>query len=272
MTRRLSRWIDKARTLESTIAARVEGRARDLTKPSARQPLEIVHAILDAVAGEVQPAGRGRHVFPFHRVDLRLRAASPKERAYLEVVCEGPPSLADRIAERLTASGCGASLVDVHVDFVAGAQPDWTQPEFHVEFTRRAGPPAVAPGARLELAVVRGTAARPTYAFSDVPIALGRGDDVRDTRDRLVRTNHVAFLEIDDDVNGSVSRRHARIDRDARSGGFRLFDDGSTQGTSVIRGGRGLPVPRGARGLLLQSGDEIVLGRARLGVTLVTGA
>jgi hypothetical protein len=43
-----------------------------------------------------------------------------------------------------------------------------------------------------------------------------------------------------------------------------LLDDNSAQGTSVIRHGKGISVPRGSRGLVLQSGDEIVIGQARL--------
>jgi hypothetical protein len=65
-----------------------------------------------------------------------------------------------------------------------------------------------------------------------------------------------------------VSRRHARIDRDADGRAFRIFDDGSTLGTTVIRHGRGLAIPHGGKGLRLQPNDEIVLGQARLRVAV----
>ena len=61
-------------------------------------------------------------------------------------------------------------------------------------------------------------------------------------------------------------RRHAHISHEPRSREFRLHDDGSEHGTGIVRGGRTVPVPRGARGIRLQSGDEIVLGDARLRV------
>jgi hypothetical protein len=35
-----------------------------------------------------------------------------------------------------------------------------------------------------------------------------------------------------------------------------------------VRAGRTIEVPRGARGLLLRDGDEVVLGQARLRVTI----
>jgi hypothetical protein len=106
------------------------------------------------------------------------------------------------------------------------------------------------------------------YVFDGAPIALGRGGEVRDDCQRLLRTNQIAFTEGADDINQSVSRLHARIEQDAAPDGVRLFDDGSARGTSVIRKGRGVPVPSGTKGLRLQSGDEIVLGLARLRVKL----
>jgi len=106
------------------------------------------------------------------------------------------------------------------------------------------------------------------YVFDQAPVALGRGDEVRDDRQRLLRTNQVVFTEGAGDINQSVSRRHARIEHDPAISAYRVYDDGSAQGTSVIRRGRGFPVPRGAKGLRLQPGDEIVLGQARVRVKL----
>jgi hypothetical protein len=91
---------------------------------------------------------------------------------------------------------------------------------------------------------------------------------VRDERRQLVRINHVAFLENGEDVNQSVSRRHARIELDERTRRPRVIDDNSAQGTAVIRGGRGIAVPRGSRGLTLQSNDEVAFGQARVRIRL----
>jgi hypothetical protein len=115
--------------------------------------------------------------------------------------------------------------------------------------------------------VLQGSATAPTYTFTAWPITLGRGAEVRDNRQQLLRLNHVAFVENGDAVNQSVSRRHAHIDLDARTSRPRVIDDNSAQGTSIIRAGRGIAVPRGSRGLGLQSGDEIVLGQGRVRVT-----
>jgi predicted component of type VI protein secretion system len=74
----------------------------------------------------------------------------------------------------------------------------------------------------------------------------------------------VAFVEGSGEVNQSVSRRHAHIAYEPASGGYRLCDDGSVHGTSVIRNGGAVTVPPGSLGVRLRTGDELVLGEARL--------
>lgn len=271
MTRRIVEWMHKARRLESAISATVEGATRPAAGLSPRQPLEILHAIVALAEREVIPSGRGQHAFPFTHIRVTLLAPSPRDRARLEVACGGPPTLEQRILERLAASGCVTEGVTVVTSYATEAAADWTQPEFLLDFSREPVAPAPdvarpAPG-RLDLAVTHGTAEHSHYSFSADVITIGRGAEVRDARDRLLRTNLVAFAEDGTPVNLSVSRRHAHVTREAATGGFRLHDESGQQQTSVIRDGRGVPVPRG-RGLRLRSGDVIVLGQARIGVTL----
>jgi hypothetical protein len=268
MKARLAEWLGKARQLESAIETRVEGASRRLSSTS-RQPLETIHAIVSCVGDEVQPAGRGQHVFPYTQLRVWLAAASARDRARLSVVCEGPPSLEERIRARLTAAGCAIATLPVKVSFAAEPKGEWLDPEFHVEYARRSAPAAesVAIG-RLDLSVIHGTADRSSYTSVGATVRIGRGQEVRDGRDRLIRTNQIAFVEQGGEVNQTVSRQHARVEYDARSDTFRVHDEGSSRGTSVIRDGRGLPVPRG-RGLRLRSGDVLVLGDARVRVKIL---
>lgn len=268
MNRTIADLIARARHLESTMTAGVEGAARAFNRVPRRDPLEIVHAIVDALEHEIQPAGRGRRAFPFNQVRVQLAAASPHDQARLEVAIEGPPSLHDRIVQRFEAADCAVRPMEVSVSFVPAADPGWSRPDFHVTFSRAPGMAAAASAMRLELSVAHGEAARSTYVFDTLPITIGRGDEVRDRHRRLIRTNHLVFTDSSSDVNESVSRQHAHIEPDAVSGGCRLFDDGSAQGTSVVRQGRGIPVLRGTRGLRLQSGDELVIGQARIKVQI----
>jgi len=272
MTKKIGDLVSRAQSLESAIAARVDRRAREIAGSPARQPLEIVHAVVDAVEREIQPAGRGQRAFPFTHVRVHVVAASTRAKAQVEVACEGPPSLHQRIEDRLRAAGCSTPAPSVKVSFVTKPRADWAEdePDFHVEFGRDTAGVDPRASRTLELTVLRGTTAASSYAFA-TSFAIGRGADVRDSRQRLIRMNDVAFAEGGGDVNHSVSRRHARVDHDPATGAFRVFDEGSAQGTTIIRKGRGLPVPRGTKGLLLQAGDERVLGEARIGILVTNG-
>ena len=95
-------------------------------------------------------------------------------------------------------------------------------------------------------------------------IHFGRLPEVLDDRRRPVRRNDVV---VDD---STVSRAHAHIEWDAETGEYRVFDDGSSYGTSVLHEGKLINVAAGGgRGIRLQPGDELYLGQARLKVDTV---
>ncbi len=129
-----------------------------------------------------------------------------------------------------------------------------------------AATPSAAP--RLQLTVVHGKASRRTFVFTGGRIDMGRRREVLDAKQRLVRTNHVAFDEDGPDANRSVSRRHAHVMYDAAAHEYRLLDDRSAHGTSIVRAGRTIAVHPGSRGVRLEAGDEVLLGQARIRVTL----
>src|SRR5687768_3597508 len=96
----------KARKLEAGLARMLDGAARTALKSGALEPLEIVHAVVENIAEEVQPAGRGKQVFPFNRLKVSVAASSMKRRAQLAAVFDDEPSVTERIAERLRSEGC----------------------------------------------------------------------------------------------------------------------------------------------------------------------
>jgi hypothetical protein len=261
--------LGRARRLESTIARRFDRAARDAVGAVTREPLEIVHLVVEAVEHEIQPGGRGKRMLPFNSITLSVLASSREERARFEAVLAGKPPFRERIVEHLRSKSCPTDDLTLNVAYVTRAPKDWRDPQFNLAFARVPRAPASdAPRdpafARIDLTVVRGTAARKSYSFAAKRIDLGRGAEVRDTRNRLVRTNHVAFVEGSGEVNQSVSRLHAHIEYEPTSGGYRLRDDGSVHGTSVVRNGNTVAVPPGSLGVRLRTGDELVLGEARL--------
>ena len=261
----------KARKLESHLARTVDRAAQSWSKSGPRGPLEIVHGILEAVDDCIEPAGRGTNVFPFNTVTATVVADSPAAHARLSGVLEGSPTLQERITTKLRDAGCPVPGLRVRVSYVAQTAPEWTRPEFHVAFSRSAvqelRPSEPAPIHEITLTVISGSAEKPDYTLTLDCINLGRCAEVRDRRNRLVRKNHVAFIDGAGPINETVSRAHAHIDCDT-SGEYRLFDDRSAHGTSIVRTGRTITVPAGSRGVRLHTADEIVLGEARLRLQL----
>jgi hypothetical protein len=261
-----------ARRLETRIARKLDEAARRVGGTTERSPLEIVHAITDAIEREIVPVGRGRRVFPYNAVTVLLAAATPAERARYEVLFDAAPTLRDRLRERIRLCGAEASDVEVVVNYAAQPEPSWHAPDYHIELSRvTRAVEIVAPqeGMRpsVELTVTRGVASDAVYSLALARVDVGRGVEVRDASGRLLRTNHVAFTEGGDDITRSVSRRHAHLACDP-AGAYRIHDDGSAQGTSVLRDGASIPVRSGSRGVRLRNGDEIVLGEARVRVAL----
>ena len=129
-------------------------------------------------------------------------------------------------------------------------------------------PPLSAPGAdtiRIQLTILAGNAEKNQYDFAKHRINIGRLAEVLDSDMRLVRRNDIALKDDSTAENSTVSRAHAHLEYDPDSNCFRLFDDGSARGTMVIRDGSVIPVPRGnSKGILLQAGDEIILGKVRI--------
>jgi hypothetical protein len=270
--------VRKLRRLESRIAGSVNAAAQKMALSGPREPLEITHAILEAVEKRIEPAGRGKYIFPFNQIGICIAAAERETRARFEAVLDSNPSLQERIVQTLLAAGCESANLTVETTYADHPETQWTTSDFDIRFDRVRVAVISKPdtqtdqqGHTLKLTTVQGTTDNPIYSFTTSRINLGRCPEVRDHRNRLIRTNHVAFGESAGESNLSVSRHHAHIDCTANAGEYRLCDDRSAHGTSVQRNGKTIAVPAGPRGIRLQTGDEITLGQARLLVEIEMG-
>ena len=128
----------RARDLEAKLARTVD-RAAARVMPATtgpREPLEIAHAVVDLVEKEVQPAGRGRHLFPFNRIKVLLVAPSRHAQARFDATFAVEPTLTQRIQMRLESAGCVPAGLAVSVEYVAAAGQGWAASDVHVEFER----------------------------------------------------------------------------------------------------------------------------------------
>jgi hypothetical protein len=231
--------------------------------PAESDELLVVHrAILEDVERRIQTVQRGRRLFPYNRLRVRLVSPVPERRALFQAAFAGEDRrLEQDVRECLAGAGCeipaGFSLE------VETAEEGAKGFEVICEVSAVAAPAAVAVMVA-RLTVVKGKANREEFELEKARINIGRKPELTDSEQRVIRRNDVVFEEGADEVNATVSRGHAHIRRDPAAAGYRICDDASEYGTRIFRGGRSIDVPPGARGERLRHGDEIYLGRACL--------
>jgi hypothetical protein len=251
----------------------LEGRLDRLTrrKGTPEEPFEWIVPLLDEIEQRVVPTGGRGRVFPYEviRVELRVEPASLEAaRAVF-----GAGAFAERVRERLRQVRCEASA-ELKVRLRVRTRQAGDESPYAVAFRRPVAEKhaddqaererALTAVPEVKIMVVEGQARRRVHPLRLERINLGRLDSVEGRGAQRLRRNQVAFLDRDDPVNATVSRAHAHIEYFAGDG-FRVFDDGSAQGTRILREGRAIPVARGAvRGVRLRHGDEIELGMARV--------
>ncbi len=261
---------------------RLERRLQQLSRRDdlPPEPVEVRRGILDDVEDMVKAAGRSRRVFPYNRLRIQVLASDSAARAAAQAVLGGDAEMLAAIRERLREGGCSVpDDLQVKLQLVrrrAAAWPParaWHVVGERVESTPQAvAAPSAAAETVTQLVLVKGTASRRSFPVRGERINIGRQADVLDRDRRVVRRNQVVFEDSDDPVNQTVSRAHAHL-RVAPSGEIRIFDDRSSYGTRVFRGGETISVPSGAsRGVRLRDGDEIYLGQACLRVVEKKGA
>src|SRR6266545_943580 len=122
----------KARRIERKLARTVDAAIGELVGRDEPAPLEIVHAVLERAEHEVQDIGRGRHLFPFNCVRVLIVAgagnlsrrsggaakADKEAKARFDAVLAGPPSLVERLTDRLRSAGCQDVRVTTDVVYV----------------------------------------------------------------------------------------------------------------------------------------------------------
>lgn len=228
---------------------------------------EIRIAVLDAVKEKAHRAG-GRLVFPYNLIRVHLLGVPVEQAAVFRSAF-----LSSYFAEELRNGLTRASYrfpADLAVDVTTseampGPGENWLRVETVIE-EAKPEPLAVVPQfARLVVTIGKAEPAELTLERAWVNI--GRTRDAVQTGGPT-RHNDIAFSE-EDSVSKSVSRQHAHIERDAKSGQYRLFNDrlykGADQcGVYLVRGGVSQAVHRGGHGSVLRAGDEIHLAQAVL--------
>jgi hypothetical protein len=238
---------------------------RPLAAPDPEEPPELAEirlAILDQVREKSYRSG-GRKVFPYDLLRVELRGVEPSR----EAIFAGQffrKYMEQEVHHALRSGGCRFPE-NLRVDVAATVGlPQRDEPWLVVEAVSLGAAGGEGKSAA-RLVVREGAANVAGLRLEKARTNIGRVVDVyRDAG--LHRRNDLAF-EADTEINRSVSREHAHIQRDTASGEYRLFNDrwyprGGDCGTWIVRDGMSQEVHRNARGTRLEAGDEIHLGKA----------
>ncbi len=227
--------------------------------------LDLRAAVIEHVEHSVVPAGRGTRVLPGPIVIVQVHAAAFKDARALGPVMD---DVRDVLIERLGAMKCRVpDNFQVQIKTLTRKPAGWdARQRFAVVFqkaksTHVAGTNIVDPRG-LRLTVARGSAQKKVFDLDLPVIRIGRTRFPADSRGH-VRTNDIAFDDDGSEKNRSVGRGHAEIRFMPGEGTYRVFDQGSANGTRVLRKGRLTEVvPKDPAGFPIQPGDEVHLGSA----------
>jgi hypothetical protein len=235
------------------------------------QPLEIREGIVDAIEQRTVPAGGGQRVLAHNQIAVTVLAPTQDDRLTLQAVLA---DLQDAVVSRLGEIRCQVPAgFAIAVHYTRRARPGWA-PEQRLAVDYSSREIATTPDAShleppsLLVTVLRGRAMQVAYTLTESHVQIGRTALPVDSGGRP-RKNHVAFIEDGDEHSNSVGRAHASIRFEAARGEYRVFDDGSRNGTRVVRNGTTLEIMRrDPTGVTIVSGDEIHLGTAAIRVEI----
>jgi hypothetical protein len=253
------------RRIEKTLDERLRGIfGRSGSEPGSSEAIELYREALDQIAARATVGVRGDRVFPFDRIRIELRADTPERKSMLDALFAPDPMAGDVRATLVEAGVTIPSALVIAIEY-----PENPAVELRVICEKAAAAPVAAPTARpltpMRLVTLTGVSSAPDFLLDRAHISIGRVDEVPDSLGRAIRRNDLFFPETDAEANASVSRAHAHIRFDSSTGEWRIYDYGSSLGTSIFREGRRIDVPAHAgRGVMLRAGDEIYLGQARL--------
>jgi hypothetical protein len=235
-------------------------------RPGAREGIELYRDALDRIVARATAGKRGDRLFPFDLVRVELAAPNAELKAVLEALFD-PNQMSEDIRaalieERITAP----ERLTVAVHYPPDAQTDL---RIFCEKAPTPEPgeetPVARPLSAMWLITLSGVSSAPEFLVDRPQVNIGREREVIDSEGRAVRRNDLHFETGAAEANSTVSRSHAHIRFDSNTGEWRIFDDGSSLGTTIFRDGRRIEVPPHApRGAMLKPGDEIYLGQARL--------
>ncbi len=257
--------MSRVQKLEHRIDQKLRQMLRSSSPNQPREPIELYRAVLEEITSRIDTLPRGRRTFVYSRVNVRVLLPDPDRRRSYELLFTEADPLTRDIKARFEENNVEyPPRFKVDVELVDRPPLDGSDRGFELAYSN---PPSSEPTREcipIRLTILAGNAETNPYEFVKHRINIGRLAEVLDSQMRMVRRNDVVLKDDSSIENSTVSRAHAHLEYDPDATHFRLFDDGSARGTTVIRDGSVIPVPQGnSKGILLQPGDEIMLALVR---------
>ena len=267
---------EKARSdTEAGLLGKGLQRVRHFLQKAPAEPLEVRRNLLDAVERAAEPHKKN---FTFNRLVVHVLAENDKTRLLYEAALDAPgepfrEAVLRRLADaRIRTQGSLNISWKLHRTMPQRLAEAFGGKHIYVELHRRKVYTTAT------LTVVQGKTPREKYTIkSGITATLGRGAEVIDEKGRRVRRNTVAFQDYEDrrlgeaerKIHKTISRAHASIRYDEADAVFRLYDDQSTWGTSVVREDYEMPIQvKKQHPVPLQDGDLIYVGKACVRFTM----
>lgn len=229
---------------------------RDLGRDDATDPLVIKQEVCRAAEKNILASAIGKQL-PGDYLLVELVTSETMRQVYEGQLIKGR-MLEKDVRLHLRQEGCALTeKLQVEVKFVRRL-PDGEN--FRLKWYRRE--------VTARLTVLRGQAEKKFYNLDrDIQqVFIGRAHEVVDKHGFLIRHNSIVFENLDDEINGSISRQHGWLQFDEATQSFRLFDQESKQGTRIERAGKVKKIA--PAGEVLQDGDMIYVGKSQMRFSL----
>ena len=235
---------------------------------------EVRIAVLDEVRKKIQRAG-GQALFPYNIVRIQIRAGADEGAVFEHEFFRR--YFNEELRKCLAKETCRFPE-DLRVEIRAHAENGkWLRVETIAQEPAAPAHDPVPTRKTAKLVIASGTANKSEILLQKSRTNIGRLAEVYKS-EGLSRRNDLAFAA-DNAINRTVSREHAHILFDKKTGEYRLFNDrwykrgagggvknsdqgGNNCGLWIVRDGMGREVHRDTRGTRLEPGDEIHLGKA----------
>ena len=244
------------------------------------EPLELKQSILREIDNCIIAVGSNRRIFPYSALEVRLLAHDQAAQGLLKSAFIDNNILETAILSHLRPPRCEQAEPRVKIVLTEAVEESQITKGFEIKYISKT---TNLKDAEAYLEVLEGIANRKQIHLRYRETFIGRCELPSAKGSKVIRKNDLYFLDprensgrmskelkASEKINQSVSRMHAHISYNEKYDSYHIYDDGSSKGTTLLRGGRGVAINIDRHiGKALENGDVLCFGKARVKFKLV---